>query len=126
MVFQEFLLLQKMKKAQNTSSHIVCIDAFSGFVYTSGVSRDYRKIVPLPEFISSDVFPLLEGLECEGFILSVPSSGQDPIYKITHKGEHLLQRMVWFVLRFLCTSILVPIVVSIITTLIIARLQGWL
>mgnify|MGYP000175330453 CR=1 FL=1 len=126
MTVQELLLLQKMKKAQRKPDDPVIVDTFCNTIETGNVYAGLRKTVEPPKLLGEgELSGTLASLENFGYIESLNRSlDEGDTYAITHKGLHVFQHMIWSLLHFLSASVVVPIIVSILTTWITLLVFG--
>lgn len=115
MTIQSMLLLRKLKKAQISETEDVYIDfdkLTASTVHDSGAP--YQE-VSLSQYASS-LSSVLNYLQSEGMIqISGPF---DEYIKVCHLGWHSWQRRLTRLGKFLASSIVIPIAVSAVTTLI--------
>jgi len=118
MTIQERYLLNKMKKAQNYSTDGVKIDTFSySFIETERTPSSKAKSIKLCSFFQDEIPSALESLVASGYIEAKGIRTDENLYSITHKGLHTFQYAIFALLNFLITSVAVPIIISIFTTI---------
>lgn len=119
---QELRLLRLLKAVQQSEMNYVELDfeekTASTFQLPEASNRPPRSASLSPLFPS--LMPTLDALEKHDCIRLVKPNSYC-IIQLTHTGWHLSQLLLWKFLCFLGKSVLVPIVVSIITTIITLR-----
>lgn len=113
MTIQCFNFLSVLKKAQPMESSFVCVDFEN---HTVSPLENETQTIDISKYKES-VVSILEHLEKKEYIKFANSKGYWQI-KVTHKGYHLWQIAFFKMFKFTLVSIIVPIVVSAITTLI--------
>lgn len=117
MTIQAMCFLRKLRKAQRTENREVFLNFMNMKAITAHDGSEPYETVELEEFRDS-AMPLLRYLEGLGYI---QHNGHGTI-RVLHAGWHTTQIAVGKLISFLAQSVLIPIVVSIITTLIIGLL----
>lgn len=119
MTFQAYCFLRKMKKAQRQPDGDVYID-FEGLEMMTVVEKGQpRTVVPIRQYKNS-ICSILDYLKQEKLIVQLGLEH----FKLPQAGYYYLQTLLSGLARFLLGSVLVPIVVAIITTLITLWLGG--
>lgn len=118
-LFGHLCLLHHMKRVQNHPDDLISVDLFSSCLQTATAHSEPRRSVCLEKRWSHELESALESLEEKECIKKISSGDEDEIlYQITYDGRRLLQSAISVLIRFLLTSVAVPIFVSVITTLI--------
>lgn len=122
MTYQSLLMLHHMKTVQNTPSDSVVADTFNNVLQTNE-RMDRRKEHRLRgKFWDKNFTLTLEELSSNGYICTFASDLSGHIvYQITSKGHRYPQLLLQSICRFLGKSIITPIAVSFLTTLITVR-----
>ena len=113
---QELRLLRLLKAVQRTEDNFVRLDFDSQIAKTANSPNKERSVAPFSPHLVS----ILRDLEKQGCVRFMAPNTCRPV-QVTHAGWHLFQFSVFEFLRFLGRSVLVPIIVSIITTIITVR-----
>lgn len=123
MTIQALIFLHQIKTVQQSELGTIWIDDEKKEMQTV---IDEENCIPLkPKAISlkrkwQSVDSMTDYLQQEG-LLEQPHRGY---YFLTHQGYHYTQTVISSLLRFLLTSIAVPVAVAFLTTLITLWIQG--
>lgn len=113
MTIQSIMLLNSLASfVVNEETIISFLENTSNFCYVNDLNKtlDYSKY-------SHEIHGLIKYLVDEG-CLEYAYENNTNFFKLTHKGLHRHQITIQNALDFLCRSIIVPIVVSLATTLL--------
>lgn len=121
MTIQALSFIRKIRKAQITEHGSVYIDFDNMLASTCHTANEPCVTVSLKRYRNS-ARAILAYLQDLGYI----KYDRPDYVDVLHKGWHITQSFVSTLGAFLVKSILIPIVVSIITTLIAAWLSGLL
>lgn len=126
MTIQGFILLQKMKKVQRIPNDPISVDVFTDTIETSNTNLDDRKQVFLRKgFWEKHLSSTLEDLSDTGYVTLLGSPLSDTFdFQITAKGQYIWQHFLGAIVKFLATSIITPIAVSFLTSLITLWILG--
>lgn len=130
MTIQAFLFLQKLKKVQQSED--TCVSIFPDDLKMGVISRPGEKkpnpVLEIKQY-KTDFRSILEFLERGKYISTQDDLwGRKQVIHVTvlHEGWHLWQTAISKTVSFLFRSIAVPILVSILTTVITMRVTEWL
>lgn len=114
MTLQAILFLHRFKSVQMQENGSVWLDAENKLIQTVKTSPTApSKTYPLTKQWDS-VFSIIDYLESKKLLMQTGSA----YFSLTHAGFHYLQNILSNIAKFLLKSVLVPIVVAILTTLI--------
>ena len=105
-------LLRKLKKAQQTENNTVFIDGTGLKARTQPHNAQACVEVSLKAYKTS-LIPTLKYLDAEGLV-----EYRATFTQVTSKGWHYRQELAWAFCAFLAKSVLVPIIVSLATSVI--------
>lgn len=129
MTIKSIKFLRKLKNAQIDESHIVWINSDALQAKTISDSSEPCRKVDIKKFKTS-IGSVLSHLEKLGFIVFYTEEdiNQTGCYcvKITHSGWCWAQTILFAVIKYAFTSVIMPIAVSVITTLIMLYINGYL
>ena len=121
MTIPALILLFKMKKAQISEAGTFYIDNEKWFLGTVRDSENSPMLKVSIQKQEHSFYPTTEFLIKQGL---VKTESPFYIYSVTHEGWYIWQTAVSRLLMFLFSSILVPIIVSAITTLVALWING--
>lgn len=130
MTVQAFLFLQKLKKVQRLEDSCVTIlidDLKMGVISLKG-EKESNPVLDIKQN-KNNFQSILEFLERNNYVTCQEDRlGNKKVIFVTvlHDGWHLLQTFISKTISFLFRSIAVPIVVSILTTILTLRVTEWL
>ena len=125
MTFQSYLLLKKLKAAQIRLDDPIRVNTNDGLIETANRNLNDRKRVPVSgHFWDTHLNLAIEDLSQGGYIvlLSADLSGNYD-YRISSQGLYFTQHLFSSISRFLAKSVVVPVVVSVATTLLVNWLK---
>ena len=119
MTYQAYILLRQLKKVQKKEDGAIWVDEPDRKITTVVTFNDPAKSINLSKKWGS-FYPTLNYLREQNLVEKIGSCH----YSLTYSGYHYIQTAISSVLSFLFRSVLVPVAVSIITTLIVLKLFG--
>lgn len=119
MTLQEVVLLNKLKKVQQTEAYCIEIDNLNCMISTCLCDKEVIKTISLDSQWDS-VFSRVFSLEKKGYLSIVEEKSEtwSFIVKLTHDGFHYLQTLMLRAADSLTKSVVLPIIVAIATTLL--------
>lgn len=119
MTYQALILLHQLKKVQRIEGGIVWVDVESRKISSMTIGCKRLTSINLSNKWDT-IYPTLAYLQEQGL---VRKEGSD-YYSLTYHGYHYAQNIISSVASFLFRSILVPITVSVITTIVMLKFFG--
>lgn len=115
MTVQAFCFLIRAKRVQRSKELAVRVDDGSRTMQTVSLSgKEIKASVAKVKETSSEMYPMLQYLQNKGHVIMYGRK----TFSLTHSGFFYVQSIVSDIVSFLFKSIIVPIVVSVVTTLI--------
>lgn len=118
LLYGHYRLLHCMKRVQRDPSDLICADLFNTYLYTANAAHGRPLVLDISKHWKYELEAALLSLEEKGCIQKIREDNGFPVYRITHDGRRRFQCAMVDLSRFLLTSVVVPIVVSAVTTLI--------
>lgn len=129
MTIKSIIFLKKLKKAQIDESRIVWINSETSLVKTVGDSNELCCEVNLDKFKTS-INSILSHLSKHGLIYNYADSESNQsefcYIRVTHAGWNWGQTFTFGIIKYAFTSVVMPIFVSILTTIITLYINGCL
>lgn len=120
MTIQEFKFLKLLNSVTSYSEAPFFYDSNDASIH---LVDNTERLIPCHK-LSSEINGLISSLEDKKYIEHIPTYGLDEEnYRLTQKGLHRFQFSIETILKFLITSVFIPIVVAFVTTLITVMLQ---
>lgn len=118
LLFGHYRLLHYMKRAQRNPNDYVAADLFNIALYTAHIPECEQRYVVLGKRWNYELESALDSLEEKGCIESIHEENDDPVYCIKYDSRRIIQTIISKAVRFLITSVAVPIAVSAVTAFV--------